>query len=152
MPEVGQIRSAYDRHVLRIVRFLAAVSICGCVAADGGGFLDGFDTPRPSPTPLAPLGLPDSYDANVDATLVVDAANGVLSNDVYDGEGTLAAFLAALATNGAINLQENGSFSYTPATGFAGVDSFQYVASDGDVTSSPTLVTIDVGSAVSPGR
>ncbi|MFZ1030175.1 MAG: Ig-like domain-containing protein, partial [Limnoraphis robusta] len=45
---------------------------------------------------------------------------------------------------GSVNLNENGSFSYTPNSGFSGVDSFTYTANDGESNSNIATVTIDV--------
>jgi hypothetical protein len=48
--------------------------------------------------------------------------------------------------NGTVTFSSNGSFEYWPDNGFAGTDSFYYVASDFATghQSAPTLVTIDV--------
>jgi hypothetical protein len=42
-------------------------------------------------------------------------------------------------------LNPDGSFTYTPDTGFSGKDSFTYQASDGSALSNVATVTIDVG-------
>ena len=39
----------------------------------------------------------------------------------------------------------NGSFDYTPSTGFSGVDSFTYMANDAALNSNLATVTITVG-------
>src|SRR4029453_14093997 len=49
--------------------------------------------------------------------------------------------------HGALTLNANGSFSYTPAADFAGSDSFTYRASDGTLTSNPATVAISVTAA-----
>jgi Tol biopolymer transport system component len=45
----------------------------------------------------------------------------------------------------------SGSIGYTPAANFAGSDSFTYTGSDGNSTSEPATVTINVG-AIPPGK
>src|SRR6185437_3149499 len=78
----------------------------------------------------APVAVGDSYSVAQDATLVVGAANGVLAND-SDADGN--ALIAALDTNvahGTLTLNTDGSFTYTPAAGYSGGDSFSYHAND----------------------
>ena len=53
--------------------------------------------------------------------------------------------LAGNAAHGTLTLQPNGSFSYTPAAGFTGTDTFTYAASDGTRESAVATVTIAVG-------
>ena len=69
---------------------------------------------------------------------------GVLSND-YDADGDpITAILVASPANGVLSLHSDGSFEYTPATGFTGADHFTYKAFDGALNSTPVLVTIEV--------
>jgi hypothetical protein len=71
------------------------------------------------------------------------AAPGVLANDFAGVGGTnLSATLLTGPTNGTLNFNANGSFSYTPAAGFGGVDTFTYRVSDGVATSAPALVAL----------
>jgi hypothetical protein len=46
--------------------------------------------------------------------------------------------------HGSVVINPDGSFDYTPATGFRGTDSFEYTARDIDGTSQPVTVTITV--------
>jgi VCBS repeat-containing protein len=85
----------------------------------------------------------DSYSINEDTTLNI-AAPGVLAND-NDPEGQpLTAVLQTGPSSGSLNLNGNGSFSYTPNANFNGTDSFTYRANDGSANSSPATVTITV--------
>jgi hypothetical protein len=69
-----------------------------------------------------------------DETLSVPAP-GVLAND-SDGDGDrLTAVLQNQPSNGTITLLEDGSFTYTPAAKFSGLDGFTYSASDGIASS-----------------
>src|SRR5262249_31214542 len=63
---------------------------------------------------------------------------------------TLSAVPASLTqpANGTVTLNANGSFTYTPNTGFAGADTFSYKISDGVNTSAPAPVTVLVGRQV----
>ncbi|MBN2218577.1 MAG: cadherin-like domain-containing protein, partial [Pirellulales bacterium] len=91
-----------------------------------------------------PVAAADNYQVEVDGQLTVNAANGVLANDT-DVEGTaLTAVLGTTTQHGNLTLNPNGSFTYTPAAGYEGTDSFTYTASDGDLSSAETTVTIQV--------
>lgn len=92
----------------------------------------------------APAAVADGpYAASEDTQLVVPAA-GVLANDSdQDGDG-LTAVLATQANNGTVTLNSDGSFTYDPAPGFNGTDTFTYYANDGTADSNTVTVTIDV--------
>jgi VCBS repeat-containing protein len=80
----------------------------------------------------APNAVNDNYNTNEDAILTVNAANGVLSND-NDVEGdVLSATLNNSPTNGSLNFNPDGSFTYTPNANFNGTDSFTYQVNDGN--------------------
>ena len=93
-----------------------------------------------------PVAADDSYSTGQDAALTV-AAPGVLGNDV-DGDGdTLTAVLDSDVSDGTLALSADGSFTYTPDTGFTGTDSFTYHANDGTDDSNVATVTITVNAA-----
>src|SRR5439155_319271 len=46
--------------------------------------------------------------------------------------------------HGSVALNANGSFTYTPAAGYTGADSFTYKANDGQLDSNVATVTITV--------
>jgi hypothetical protein len=69
---------------------------------------------------------------------------GVLGNDTDIDSPSLQAQLAVAPTHGVFTLNANGSFSYTPAAGYSGPDSFSYVAGDGQSTSGAVSVTLTV--------
>ena len=71
---------------------------------------------------------------------------GVLSNDTNAEGLPFTAQLVAGPANGTVTLDPNGTFSYTPNTGFWGQDSFTYAATDGMATSAPATVYITVNS------
>ena len=47
--------------------------------------------------------------------------------------------------HGTLSLTNDGSFTYTPDQDFTGIDSFTYIATDGELTSNVATVTIRVG-------
>jgi hypothetical protein len=92
----------------------------------------------------APLAVADSYSVNVGATLNV-AAPGVLGNDSDPNGSALTAVLVSGVTNGALTLNANGSFVYTP--GGTSSDSFTYRANDGTLNGNIVTVSITVNSS-----
>jgi len=100
-----------------------------------------------TPVNDAPVGSNDVYSATAGTTLTV-AANGVLTNDTdVDGDPLTSTTLTNPA-NGTLNLNTNGSFTYTPTPGFTGSDSFTYQVNDGTTSSGPVTVTIEVSAQV----
>jgi hypothetical protein len=91
-----------------------------------------------------PVANPDSYTTLEDTSLVVNAASGVLANDTDPEGAPLTAVLAAGPAHGALSLNPDGAFQYTPNPDFSGQDSFTYRASNGRASSSPAVVTITV--------
>lgn len=95
--------------------------------------------------PMEDPAAPDVYATAKNTPLEV-AAPGVLGNDL-DGDGDeLTAILDSGIPMGTGTLEffEDGSFNFTPETDFIGTVTFTYIASDGNLTSSPITVTIDV--------
>ncbi len=91
----------------------------------------------------APVAANDTYSTTKNKALN-PAVPGVLANDT-DPEGTaLTAQLVSGPSHGTLTLNSNGSFLYTPTTGYSGSDSFTYKASDGSLTSNTATVSITV--------
>ncbi len=81
--------------------------------------------------PPAPVAMDDSYDSIGNVGINVPAASGVLFNDTPNG-GTITAFDATSANGGAVSLNTgDGSFTYTPAPGYEGMDTFTYTLTNG---------------------
>jgi hypothetical protein len=83
----------------------------------------------------APVANTDSYIGSFNNALVVPVVNGLLNNDTdANGLGSLSVitFPITNTSNGALSLNADGSFTFTPNTGFVGTDTFQYrVCDDG---------------------
>jgi uncharacterized delta-60 repeat protein len=90
-----------------------------------------------------PNAMNDSYQMDEDSVL-----NGttVLANDV-DAEGdTLTINTTAIAdvSSGALTINADGSFTYTPNANFTGIDSFTYEVDDGKGDTNQAVVSITV--------
>ena len=105
----------------------------------------GFSLTLTAETPpnQAPVASDDAYSTAEDTVLSV-AAPGVLANDSDPDGDALAATLVAGPTHGALTLNADGSFSYTPAANYNGPDSFSYKASDGSLDSNTATVNLTV--------
>src|SRR5439155_26935747 len=95
----------------------------------------------------APVAAADSYTATK-ATALTIGAPGVLANDTDVENGALTAVLVSGPTHGALTLNANGSFTYTPTANYNGPDSFTYKANDGAADSNAATVAITVGAVV----
>ncbi len=103
-----------------------------------------------------PVAADDHYVLPDTGPLLVEAPDGVLSNDDDPADGdTLTAVLVREPRFGDLTLQADGSFSYQPNATFVLSDDFTYQASDGKGNSDTRTVTIrlnvptiDVGSFI----
>jgi hypothetical protein len=91
----------------------------------------------------APVANDNVYFTDQDVALNVPAP-GVLGNDTDADGDSLQALLDTDVSNGALTLNPDGSFGYTPNGGFIGQDSFTYTANDGIEDSVAATVTINV--------
>jgi VCBS repeat-containing protein len=71
-------------------------------------------------------------------------APGLLANDTDIDSATLTALLVTGPAHGTLQLNANGSFTYTPNADYNGPDSFTYKASDGALASAPVTVSLSV--------
>ncbi|MGF1523392.1 MAG: Ig-like domain-containing protein, partial [Leptolyngbyaceae cyanobacterium] len=91
----------------------------------------------------APTAADDSFTIDEDTVL----SDTVAANDT-DPDGDVLTFaLEAGAANGAVDLNADGTFTYTPDADFFGTDSFTYTVSDGELTDTAT-VNIEVNDVV----
>ncbi len=91
----------------------------------------------------APVAVNDSYGTNEDTTLTVGAP-GVLANDSDVDGDSLSSIVVTGPSHGSLTFNANGSFSYTPAANYYGLDSFTYKANDGSLDSNVATVSITV--------
>ncbi len=86
----------------------------------------------------------DTYTAASGQPLNVDVASGVLTNDTAPEGANLSAAIVDNPDSGSYTFSSDGSFTYTSLDGFSGTDSFAYTVSDGQLTSEPATVQINV--------
>jgi hypothetical protein len=95
------------------------------------------------PALVTPVAADDSYSVPHDTTLMA-AVPGVLANDTGAEGGSLTAVVVSSVSHGTLWLKPDGSFTYTPDSGFSGTDSFTYKVVGGIAESNTATVTIDV--------
>ena len=119
---------------------------------DGGTANGGVDTSAAqtftiaiSPVNDPPLAVPDAVTAAEDDPAGVTF--NVLTNDTDVDTGdvlSVASFDASTIANGTLASNGGGSFTYVPDSGYIGVETFGYVASDGNGGTANGTVTITV--------
>lgn len=92
----------------------------------------------------APVAVNDSYIASKNTTLNIPSNLGLFLNDSDDVSFILDTFDATSANGGTVVVNTDGSFSYTPATGFVGFDTFTYTIKDTPGLTDTATVTIEV--------
>lgn len=99
-----------------------------------------------NPTPPPTSATPVAGDDTVSVLTSRQVSMNVLTNDSDVDSPSLKAILTTLPANGALYVNNDGTFTYTPDPKFVGVDTFTYVASDGVSVSAPATVTLNVNS------
>jgi len=115
------------------VVFRAATNFNGLVVfsytvSDGTNSATANVTVTVTPVNDAPVANNDSYTTLEEVSLIVPPAGGILTNDVDVDGDALTALLVSDVNNGTLNLNPNGSFTYTPFSNYSGPDSFTYLA------------------------
>ena len=87
-----------------------------------------------------PVALNDSYSTPENTALSVGSFTGVLQNDSTTTGGSLSASIVSSPAHGSLTLGSDGSFTYTPALGYTGPDSFTYKATDAFTNESANAV------------
>src|SRR5690606_15504743 len=112
---------------------------------DGGTLNGGVDTYAPQTFVISvnPINDPPDADDLTTSTPEDTPLNDVLTAVDADGDA-LTFSLGTPPTNGIATVNQDGSFTYTPAENFSGIDSFTVIVSDGNDGSDTATVTVDV--------
>src|SRR5689334_3346414 len=106
--------------------------------------IDANTTLVPGSLKVSPLAYADTFSAAQNTPLSVGAP-GVLGNDTGIPSPTAVAIAGGATTQGGtVTLNTDGSFLYTPAAGFTGVDTFNYTITNGLTPNDTAQVTINV--------
>jgi hypothetical protein len=135
---------------------LCLLLFAGCGSSDNGFVATQTNPvvpqpdPDPDPDPIppdAPVANADTFVALGNGTLNQSAANGVLANDIVN-QATLPPFQGNTSAGGTLNLAADGSFTYTPPTGFLGTDRFEYTLTNVTGSSTASVVIVVSKSAL----
>ena len=121
---------------------LAIGLLVGATLLTGCGSSENFVVTNNNGVIPAPICVDDAYSTNANATLTVNAANGVLANDTPNG-ATLT-FQGTSANGGTITGAQDGSFTYVPPASFTGSDTFTYtLGGSGGVVTCTVTITVN---------
>lgn len=106
--------------------------------SDGKGGTDiGAVVISVTPVNDPPQAVDDTFTAAFESEVTgnVITGNGSTSDFDVDGDGlTISTTPAVAPENGSLVLSSNGDFTYTPNVGFSGMDAFEYVLTDGQLS------------------
>ncbi|MFN3700683.1 MAG: Ig-like domain-containing protein [Alphaproteobacteria bacterium] len=105
-----------------------------------------FDLRSVTPPNQDPVAEDDAFTGDQDQPVT----GNVLAND-FDPDGDTLSVIAGVFTTvngGTVELFENGDFTYTPAEGFFGADSFSYTVEDGNGGSAIGNVSLDIAEVI----
>ncbi len=129
-------RSDRRRSVREAIRLLAAIALASTAVT---GFLIG-PPPERAAAALIATGIDDTLTTKHDRPRIV-AAPGVLGNDL-NLLGGASAILVSGVSHGTLSLRNDGGYTYTPAPGFVGADSFRYRPSGLLSTAATVRITV----------
>jgi hypothetical protein len=99
----------------------------------------------------APVAVGETYSTVMNTPLTVNAARGILANDSDpDGDPIHFFVISTFGQGGRLAPNRDGSFTFTPNTGFVGTVDFAYQLNDGTLNSNSTHVSFQV-TAPAPG-
>ncbi len=134
-----------------VVEYTTIVSNSGSTDATGVTFTDVLPsdlTLVPSSTSATPIALDDAYTCIGNVGLAVNAASGVLTNDISPTNTAKTVSAGSnLSAHGTYTIAADGSFTYAPTAGYTGSDNFTYVLNAGALTTTAT-VTITVSGTI----
>lgn len=131
--------------------FTITISNSGIDDAAGTTFQDILDsnlTYVPGSLKVTPIAVNDSYNCIGNVGITVNAAGGVLTNDVSPDATALTVAVLANPANGTLSLASNGSFTYNSNAGYSGTDSFTYTLTSTNGKTDTATVSIIVSAPI----
>jgi Bacterial Ig domain/Carboxypeptidase regulatory-like domain len=133
------------------INYTTVITSTGTSDASSINYTDTLDgnTTQSGTVKVSPVTVNDSYACTGNLSISIPVGSGVLVND-YLGQnpaGTITASDTTSANSGTVAVAADGSFTYDPAAGFTGSDSFHYTL--GNTTgSSIGTVTVTVSNKI----
>lgn len=104
----------------------------------------------PGSVTTTPIAIDDAYQAVGNVRINVPAASGLTANDSDPDGGTVTAVPATTTSTqgGNVTVNADGSFTYNPAPGFEGADTFTYTVGGASAPSNTATVTVTVAGMI----
>ncbi|WP_281309478.1 Ig-like domain-containing protein [Flavobacterium flavigenum] len=131
--------------------FTVTITNSGTDDALGMTFQDILDanlTLVPGSLKVTPIAVNDAYSSIGNVGITVNAAGGVLSNDISPDGTALTAAILSNPVNGTVVLNSNGSFTYISTSGYSGTDSFTYTITSSNGKTSTATANITVSAPI----
>ena len=136
----GSTASLYPQSLLPNTEYEWQVTVTNAAGKTRKGPVWKYTTGNGNQPPVA---NGDSYSVQSGNTLTTPAP-GVLGNDTDPENTGLSAQLVSTVGHGTLSFAANGSFTYTPTSGYVGPDAFTYRVNDGQDWSSNATVNLTV--------
>ena len=134
------------------ITYTVQIANNGSTDATGVNFSDTVDanTTWDGVFTTTPVAIDDTYSAVGNVRISVPAANGLTSNDSDPDGGAVTAVPGSTtsANNANVTVNADGSFTYNPAPGFEGADSFTYTIAGASAPSNTATVTVNVAGMI----
>ncbi len=103
-------------------------------------------------TPIndAPIANDDAYRLAEDSRFTADRLNSTLSNDLDADSTDMRTSISVPPLHGSVQLNADGTFTYTPSDNFVGTDRFEYAVTDEGGATSTASVTLTVDAVNDP--
>ncbi|MCA1817019.1 MAG: cadherin-like domain-containing protein [Acidobacteria bacterium] len=143
----------------QVVTYTVTITNNGTADANNVNFADSVDTNTtlvPGSVNTQPIAIADTYNVIGNVRIQPNAAQGLLANDrdpdTGNNTGLTASGPSTSTQGGNVTINADGSFSYNPAPGFAGTDTFTYTITDAGGKTDTAVATFNVGNGTAtPG-
>lgn len=119
--------------------------------ATGTTFQDILDsnlTLVPNSLKVTPIAVNDAYNCIGNVGITLNAAQGVLANDVSPDGTAMTVAILANGAHGTAALSTDGSFTYNPTVGYSGADSFTYTLTNAGGKTNTGTVNITISAPI----
>ncbi len=110
--------------------------------------LDPNLTLMPNSLKITPIAANDAYNCIGNVGITLAAGDGVLANDFSPDGSVLSVVVLTNPAHGTVNLNTNGAFTFNPAAGYSGTDSFTYTLTSASGKTNTGTVNITISTPI----